>query len=234
MSFTASGYPHLSYAQMEQVWIQAGGSKALAPLMAAIGEAESGGWAGATNPTDNGGTQTSWGIWQISNGTHSSPASGGQDVYDPVVNAKLAVQKYQSQGLGAWGTYTSGAYQQFLKGNVPPGAGKIPGGTGGGTGSGTGGATGGSGGAVQVGFLSGLGSIATAIGDASSIPFDLFKGGIKSGTDAFTAIGGALAAIAKFFEALLWLLNPANWLRMIAGFFGMILFFIALYLLATT
>jgi hypothetical protein len=216
---------------MEQVWIQAGGSKALAPLMAAIGEAESGGWAGATNPTDNGGTQTSWGVWQISNGTHSSPAPGGQNVYDPLVNARLAVQKYQSQGLGAWGTYTSGAYQQFLRGSVPPSTGKIPGGTGGSGGS--------SGGATQTSsvFSAGLGLGTSIVGDVlgfAKIPVSILSGGIKGATDFFNVIGAALSMVAKFFEGLLWLLNPANWLRMIAGFFGTILLFIALYLLATT
>lgn len=137
MSYTAPGYPHLSFKQLENVWTQAGGPKKLAKLMAAVALAESGGWAGATNPTDNGGTQTSWGLWQISNGTHSSPAGGG-DVYDPLTNARLAVGKYHSQGLGAWGTYTSGAYKSHLDGNgggYEPAAGSSDaGGTGGGTG----------------------------------------------------------------------------------------------------
>ena len=228
MSFTAPGYPHLTYAQMEQVWIQAGGSPALAPLMAAIGEAESGGWAGATNPTDNNGTQTSWGVWQISNGTHSSPAPGGADVYDPVENAKLAVGKLKGQGLGAWGTYTSGAYRQFMQGNTPPGTGKIPGGTGGGTG----------GGATETSvFSSGLGLGSSLVGDVigfAKIPLSILSGGIKGATDFYNVIGSALSAIAKFFEIMLWILNPANWLRIISGFVGSILFLIALYLLATT
>src|SRR6202035_5947295 len=33
---------------------------------------------------------------------------------DPLENAKLAVGKWKTQGLWAWGTYTSGAYKQFL------------------------------------------------------------------------------------------------------------------------
>jgi len=32
----------------------------------------------------------------------------------------MAVAKYRSQGLGAWGTYDSGAYRQFLRGGVAP------------------------------------------------------------------------------------------------------------------
>lgn len=107
----------LTYGQLEQLWIQAGGSKPLAPLMAAIALAESSGNPGATNPTDNGGTQTSWGLWQISDGTHNQPA---QDILTPLGNAKAAVAKYQSQGLSAWGTYDSGAYKQYYRGSVPP------------------------------------------------------------------------------------------------------------------
>lgn len=106
-----------SYAQLEELWIQAGGSKSLAPLMAAIALAESGGNAGATNPNDNNGTQTSWGLWQISNGTHNKPTA---DILDPLTNAQYAVKKYKAQGLQAWGTYSSGSYRKFMKSGVSP------------------------------------------------------------------------------------------------------------------
>lgn len=104
-----------SYRQLEQLWTSAGGSSKLAPIMAAIAMAESGGNPNATNPTDNGGRQTSWGLWQISNGTHSQPAP---NILDPTVNARQAVAKYKAQGLKAWGTYTSGLYKNFLQGNT--------------------------------------------------------------------------------------------------------------------
>ena len=120
MANTAGSTGGLSYSQLEQLWTQAGGSKSLAPVMAAIAVAESGGNPGAVNPNDNGGTQSSFGLWQISTGTHTPPASNWSN---PLENARLAVAKYQSQGLGAWGTYTSGAYKQYLHGaGVPPGA----------------------------------------------------------------------------------------------------------------
>ena len=106
-----------SYGQLEQLWIQAGGSRALAPLMAAIALAESAGDPQATNPTDDGGTQTSWGLWQISDGTHNRPAP---DILTPLGNDKAAVAKYHAQGLTAWGTYDSGAYKQYYRGSVPP------------------------------------------------------------------------------------------------------------------
>lgn len=140
----------LTYAQLEGAWIRGvsqvyGGRQApggggqyaahvkLAPLMAAIAEAESSGDANAYNPTDNGGSQTSWGLWQISNGDHSSVAANWND---PVMNAELAVRKYDEQGLGAWGTYTSGAYRQYLSPgttenlNLPGAAGNVQGASG--------------------------------------------------------------------------------------------------------
>jgi len=105
-----------TYSQLEGLWISNSGSAALAPIMAAIALAESSGNAAATNATDNGGTQTSWGLWQISDGTHNQPVS---NILDPNVNAQQAVKKVKSQGLNAWGTYTSGKYKQFMSGAAP-------------------------------------------------------------------------------------------------------------------
>lgn len=108
---------NLTYSQLEGLWIKNGGSASLAPVMAAIALAESKGNPNARNDKDNNGTQSSFGLWQISTGTHSPPASNWAD---PNENAKLAVGKYKSQGLKAWGTYTSGDYKQFLANGVPP------------------------------------------------------------------------------------------------------------------
>ena len=121
----------LSYAQLKAVWLQgAAGTQyatnAWSSLMAAIAEAESGGNTDALNPTDNGGTQTSWGLWQISLGNHDAPSPNWNN---PVVNAQLAVGKLQSQGLGAWGTYTSGAYQAYENDATTPDGSGITGGS---------------------------------------------------------------------------------------------------------
>lgn len=121
--------PDLTYAQLKGVWLRAAkGTKydtdGWATLMAAIAEAESGGNPAATNPTDNNGTQTSWGLWQISEGNHAAPSPNWAD---PVTNARLAIGKLDGQGLSAWGTYDSGAYKAFLSGktsadlNIPAG-----------------------------------------------------------------------------------------------------------------
>lgn len=105
--------PQYTFAELEGLWINAGGSKLVAPIAAAIGLAESNGCSVAQNPNDNGGTQTSWGIWQISDGTHSEPVP---NIYNPAVNAQQAVAKYSGAGdsFSPWGTYNSGAYKGFL------------------------------------------------------------------------------------------------------------------------
>lgn len=100
-----------SYGQLEQLWVNAGGDQALAPVMAAIAMAESGGNDTAYN--SSGAT----GLWQILGAVNSSDQSS---LTNPQTNAREAVLKYQTQGLGAWVTYTSGAYKQFLQGNVQP------------------------------------------------------------------------------------------------------------------
>lgn len=106
-----------SYAQLEAIAKQGGFPDNMLGVMAAIAMAESGGNPGALNPNDNGGTQSSFGLWQISTGTHTPPDPNWAD---PVTNARLAYGKYQSQGLGAWGTFTSGAYKSYMQGQVPP------------------------------------------------------------------------------------------------------------------
>ncbi len=108
-----------TYAQLQGLWINAGGPKIVAPVAAAIAEAESGGCSTAQNPTDDGGKQTSWGLWQISNGTHSMPAP---DIYDAGVNAGQAVAKYNGAGgsFSPWGTYNSGAYTRYLNSGTTP------------------------------------------------------------------------------------------------------------------
>ncbi|HET7638321.1 MAG TPA: transglycosylase SLT domain-containing protein, partial [Ktedonobacteraceae bacterium] len=108
---------YYTYQQLEDIWVAAGGRADMAALMAAIALAESSGDPYNINNTDNGGTQTSWGLWQISNGTHTQP---GGNWSDPVGNAKLAIQKLNTQGLQAWGTYTSGAYQRYFNPNIKP------------------------------------------------------------------------------------------------------------------
>jgi hypothetical protein len=107
-----------TYAQLEGLWINAGGPKLVAPVAAAIALAESGGCSSDLNPTDNGGTQTSVGLWQVSNGTHQYPAAWTS----AAGNAAEAVAKYTGAGnsFSPWGTYKSGAYTAYLNGSTTP------------------------------------------------------------------------------------------------------------------
>jgi hypothetical protein len=111
--------PFYSYAQLEYLWIANGGPAAVAPVAAAIATAESHGGAGSTNPTDNHGTQTSWGLWQISNGTHDQPVP---NILDPNINATAAVAKYRASGWRPWGTYPA-ALALVQQGVAPSSAG---------------------------------------------------------------------------------------------------------------
>ena len=67
--------------------------------MANIALAESGGNPNANNYTDNNGKQTSWGLWQVSDGTHNAYAG---NMNDPLTNAKAAVAKYNGGGFMPW------------------------------------------------------------------------------------------------------------------------------------
>ncbi len=142
-----------SYAQLEGLWIDAGGKKSLAPVMAAIAMAESGGCSSAQNPSG------ATGLWQINGAVN--PADQG-NLTDQHVNASEAVLKWKAQGLNAWVTFTSGAYKQFLRGNVPPtlnGTGPV----------GSGGFGGGAGGV-------GAGITSNTVSPACLIPLPAFSG----------------------------------------------------------
>ena len=110
-----------SKGQLEALWEQAGGSKAVASVAAAIALAESGGNPAARNPE---GPEHAEGLWQIK----------GQlvpgNILNPQVNAANAVAKYRAaKGFTPWTTYTSGAYKAHLSSSsaeLIPGEDSIP------------------------------------------------------------------------------------------------------------
>lgn len=80
--------------------------------MIAIAMAESGLRCGAVNHQDSNGVQAV-GLFQINDGRMFSE----QDIInltDCGHNIERAKQKYRSQGLYAWGAFTSGAYRKYL------------------------------------------------------------------------------------------------------------------------
>jgi hypothetical protein len=91
----------LGFGTLESLWVRGGGSRGMAPLMAHIAQAESGGNPNARNPSG------ASGLWQIL----GQPFKG--NVFDPLTNARMAVWKYAHQGLGAWGA-SRGTWGRYL------------------------------------------------------------------------------------------------------------------------
>jgi LysM repeat protein len=101
-TLTSSAVPSgtLSCGGLEELWEDAGGSSAEAVTAASVAMAESGGNQYALSPTDD------VGYWQI-----NAPSWGSLATYDPLGNAKAAVQISDNGGnWSPWTTYTSGAY----------------------------------------------------------------------------------------------------------------------------
>lgn len=111
----------LSFQALQDLWKQAGGSAASAPVAAAIALAESGGRPDAHNPKP---PDDSYGLWQINMLGSLGPArrrqfglSSNDQLYDPLTNAKAAVAiSGGGSSFSAWSTYTNGAYRAHLNG----------------------------------------------------------------------------------------------------------------------
>jgi hypothetical protein len=100
-----------SYKQLMEIWVNAGGSKAYAPIAAAVAMAESGGNPNATNKNTNGTVDR--GLWQI-NSIH-----GSRSTTDPSANAKAAVAISEGgTNWKAWVAYTTGRYRTYLQQTV--------------------------------------------------------------------------------------------------------------------
>lgn len=183
------------YAQLEELWIGAGGPRTMAPLMAAIAMAESSGNSQAKNASG------ASGLWQIL----GNPFPG--DVWDPQTNARMAVAKWREQGLTAWTTYTSGDYKRFLKAGVKPGGGggaPVPAQTTAAQGGGGGG-----------GFWT-MWNVVPGTG----IPIGWVAGAASSTTDIATALGEIQHDASEFLGWIAWLFVPSHWIRIICFLLG--------------
>jgi hypothetical protein len=178
--------------------------------MSAIAMAESSGNSSAANPSG------ATGLWQILGAV--SPSDQSQ-LTDPTVNAHEALLKLQSQGLGAWVTYTSGAYKQFLGSTSPA---SLP--------TSTGGSAPASGSGVQtasfdwsLGSIPGLGQLGKLITGTT--------GTFSSIGDAAKAIAGLVQAVNKLTQLFMLLFRPEFWLRVGAFLFGLLSLGAAVYFL---
>ena len=116
----------LTHEQLENLWILAGGTRATADLAASIAQAESGGDTSRINntaypnlpgyhpPAAGNLREYSVGLWQINLLAH--PTYTTTQMLGQVGNANAAVAiSNQGRSFGAWSTYTSGAYKQYLQ-----------------------------------------------------------------------------------------------------------------------
>lgn len=93
---------HLSEPQLQELWIQAGGPPAAAPVAAAIAEQkESGGWSDAWNSAG------ATGFWQIMYPGSAPPGTTRPQLFTPAGNAKAAVRLYDASGWAPWGSDAS-------------------------------------------------------------------------------------------------------------------------------
>lgn len=113
-----------TYAQLEGIWINAGGSTATAPLAAAIAMAESSGAAAVTSSNPDGGTNV--GLWQLDTLGVGSGYSVAQ-LSDPATNAAVAVNgSANGTNWSDWETYVNGAYKAFLNSATTPDTAGLP------------------------------------------------------------------------------------------------------------
>lgn len=115
-----------TYAQLQQLWINNGGARAMAPLMAAIAMVESGGNDQAQNPSG------ATGLWQVEWPLHAGIvpcATSRASLLDPNCNARAAVALSGNNPSTAPGSpvYSGwlqweppGAYKAFMSGSTTP------------------------------------------------------------------------------------------------------------------
>ena len=118
----------LDFGELELLARQAGFDPQDSPTIAAIALAESGGNPNAHNPRypDN-----SYGLMQVNmldepgymlgaERRRRYGLSSNEELKDPLTNMRAAKDIFDTQGLGAWSVYKSGAYKDHLPGSFKP------------------------------------------------------------------------------------------------------------------
>jgi Lysozyme like domain len=121
----------LTHAQLEQLWILAGGSQATADTAAAIAQAESGGDTTRINntaypklpgyhpPSPGALPEYSVGLWQVNELAHPSYTTA--TLLSQIGNANAAVAiSSGGASFSAWTTYTHNLYEKFLTSGGTP------------------------------------------------------------------------------------------------------------------
>jgi Lysozyme like domain len=180
-----------SYAQLQQLWISAGGSRVLAPLAAGIAIVESGGNPLAHNPSG------ASGLWQIEVPLHDSAIPGGAaNVFNAQANARAAVAVASNSLAGLTSNWLAfeppGAAQAIVSrnGGTPPATGALPPAAGGAGGAGAGG--------------TGAGGTGTGAGTGSSAAGGTGSGGgtvtlLAATGNPVSDVGSILSGVMKDF-----------------------------------
>jgi len=121
----------LSYEQLQQAWVQAGGPPSEARVAAAIAEAESSGSLtaihntaypdkpGYSPPAPGNQPEYSVGPWQVNELAHPSYSTGTLETALGAARAAVAISN-RGTDFHPWSTYTSGAYLGYLSGGSSP------------------------------------------------------------------------------------------------------------------
>jgi hypothetical protein len=186
----------LSDAQIIALWMKAGGQLTNAPMALARALSESSGRAWITSANPDGGTNV--GVWQLDTKGVGSGYTVKQ-LQDPLTNAKITVKA--TGGGTNWAAWADN-FQDFL-GQADQAVQKWK--------AAATAHTGGAGGYIDelLKGIEGIGhDIGHALGNLLQLPSQV--------TDFLTAL-------EKPVQGLMWFVNPANWARIIAGFFGFLL-----------
>jgi Transglycosylase SLT domain len=207
-----------TFAQLETLWINAGGAKLLAPLMAGVAIVESGGNPNAYNPSG------ASGLWQIEIPLHSNLVPGGAaNVFNPADNAKAAVALSGNTLAGITANWLNFEPPGAAEAIVTENGGTVP--------------------AALPASSSGSSSSAAVAQLTSFTPGDLLDPGgviklfqsawdeITTGISGAADIASSVTSLAKNFNILVglidgvltgveWLFVPSHWVRIWAGLFG--------------
>ena len=194
----------LTMVEIAALWIVAGGSVSTAPQAVAHAWAESSGRASVTSSNPDGGTNV--GLWQLDT-QGVGQGHSESDLKNPLINARLTVRG--SDDGRNWGPWPDdwqahiGAAQQAVS-QLSDDAHK--------NGSGI------SGWAERIWHDAGkdIGKVAGTVENLLSLP---------------SAVTDFLTDLEKPVHAALWLVNPGNWARILAGVFGFLLLGGGLYVL---
>lgn len=249
-----------SAAQIYNWAVAAGFSPAAAVIMTAITYPESGGHPGIVQSGQPYAT-TGWGLTQITPGNSVPSVGVNEQLLDGATNLRAAYAKYTASGSSfrPWTTYTSGAYRAYLgqatagQATAGPGSDNAKGPTTGGPGTAAGSALGsGLGPGASLGGTVGGGRVNIAGGVITGGPGDvdtIVGGNLPDWLrNTWTALGSIpenftyvynwlaqpLAELETLFKGLIWLVNPSNWVRIIAGVIGGTLVIGGVLLIATS